>query len=61
MMIGGIMYKQRDIVFLPFPFSDLAGAKQRPALILSNESKKNSQDYICCLITSKPTKEGLGG
>lgn len=31
------MYEQRDIVLVPFPYSDLTGAKQRPALIVSNE------------------------
>lgn len=31
------MYNQWDIVLIPFPFSDLTGQKQRPALIISNE------------------------
>ena len=36
LMKGGIMYEQRDIILIPFPYSDLTGAKLRPALILSN-------------------------
>ncbi len=36
-MNGGIMYDQREIVLIPFPYSDLTGAKQRPALIISNQ------------------------
>ena len=53
------MYEQRDIVLIPFPYSDLSGAKQRPALILSNEFLNKTQDMICCLITSNPTLEGI--
>src|SRR5690606_30058011 len=34
------------------PFSDLAGEKRRPALILSN-SKVPGDDLICCLMSSK--------
>lgn len=57
MMNGGMMYSQRDIVLIPFPYSDLTGAKLRPALIISNSTLK--EDYICCLVTSKPTKDGI--
>ena len=54
------MYKQKDIVLLPFPYSDLTGAKQRPAVIISNEKLNKTQDRICCLITSNIlTTDGL--
>ena len=53
------MYEQRDIVLIPFPYSDLTGAKLRPALILSNSLINRTDDRICCLITSNPTKEGI--
>ena len=58
-MKGGIMYEQRDIVLMSFPYSDLTGAKLRPALILSNSLINRTDDRICCLITSNPTKEGI--
>jgi len=58
MMQGGIMFNQKDIVLIPFPYSDLTGAKQRPALIISNELI-NNQDKICCLITSNSAIDGL--
>lgn len=53
------MYNQRDIVLLPFPYSDLTGSKQRPALIISNEKINKTQDRICCLLTTKPHKDDL--
>ncbi len=52
-------YRQRDVILIPFPYSDLTGAKLRPALILSNNKLTETEDFICCLITSKESKEGI--
>ncbi len=51
--------KQRDIILVPFPFSDQSGQKVRPALIVSNDSfNKASNDLLVCAITTnlKPSK-----
>ena len=49
------MYSQRDIIFVPFPYSDLTIIKQRPALIVSNKTHNNvNDDVICCAITKNP-------
>lgn len=53
------MFNQKDIVLIPFPYSDLTLLKQRPALIISNEKVNKMQDRICCLITTKPHKDDL--
>ena len=53
------MYEQKDIVLIPFPYSDLTGSKQRPALIISNELINKTQDRICCLITSQQPQDGI--
>jgi len=53
------MYNQKDIVLIPFPYSDLSLSKKRPALIISNEKINKMQDRICCLITTKPHKDDL--
>lgn len=53
------MYEQKDIVLIPFPYSDLTESKKRPALIISNKKLNKTEDRICCLITSKPRKEDL--
>ena len=58
-MSGGTMYEQKDIVLIPFPYSDLTGSKQRPALIISNSLINSSQDRICCLITSQHSEDGI--
>jgi mRNA interferase MazF len=53
------VYEQRDIVLIPFPYSDLTGSKQRPALIISNECINKTEDRVCCLVTSKAARHGL--
>ena len=58
-MRDGIMYNQRDIVLIPFPYSDLTGFKQRPALIISNNKINKNQDRICCLVTTNNHKGDL--
>ena len=31
-------YEQGDIILLPYPYTDLSNAKQRPAVIISKEA-----------------------
>jgi mRNA interferase MazF len=55
MMKPGTNAKQRDIVLINFPFSDLSTSKRRPAIIISNSSyNTNNDDVIFCAITSNP-------
>jgi mRNA interferase MazF len=44
-----INLKQKDIVLLPYPYSNLKEEKVRPALVLSNESF-NSQSHDCIVV-----------
>jgi mRNA interferase MazF len=45
--------KQKEIVLLPYPFTDMEGKKVRPALIVSNDSyNKQSEDCIMVPLTS---------
>lgn len=39
----------RQVVLLPFPFSDLTASKLRPALVLANSGRG---DWVLCQITS---------
>lgn len=43
-----------DVVVVPFPFSNLADAKRRPALVLS---RLDGDDLILCQITSQQTRD----
>ncbi len=57
-MSAGTSIRQREIVLMPFPYSDLSQSKKRPALVLSsNQFNKVRQDVICCSITSSPARE----
>ena len=46
------MTNQREILLVPFPFSDQSGKKVRPVLVLSNDEYNKGQDLIVCAITS---------
>lgn len=51
----GTIARQRDIVLVSFPFSNLSREKIRPVLIISdNEHNSLNEDFICCAITSNP-------
>lgn len=52
-MKDGMIFEQRDIVLIPFPYSNLFTLKKRPVLIISNSRHNlNSKDIICCALTS---------
>lgn len=53
------IFCQREIVLIPFPYSDLTGSKKRPALIISNSLLNKTEDRICCLITTKSHDEDI--
>lgn len=53
------MYNQKEIILIPFPYSDLTGSKKRPALIISNSILNKTEDRICCLVTSNIHKEDI--
>lgn len=44
-------YYQGDIIFLPYPYTDLSNTNQRPAVIISKNSV-NKHNYIVAKITS---------
>lgn len=46
------MFNSRDIIIVPFPFTDLTSEKQRPALIISNDIVNLTNDVIVAQITS---------
>ncbi len=50
--------QQRDLLLMPFPYSDLSGSKVRPVLVVSNNAFNNSSaDLIVCGVTSNLTRE----
>lgn len=52
------MYKQREIVLVPFPYSDLSTTKRRPVLIISNDNYNNQfDDVLVCVITTNLYKD----
>lgn len=57
--MSGTMYKQREIVLVPFPYSDLSSTKRRPVLIISNDNyNQNFPDVVVCVVTSNLHKDG---
>ena len=54
-MSAGTSIEQRSIILMPFPYTDLSGAKKRPSLVVSSSDfNSRNDDVICCLITSNP-------
>jgi mRNA interferase MazF len=45
------MFDFGSIVLVPFPFTNLQGAKRRPALIVSTDNARRA-DVVVCFITS---------
>ncbi len=45
-------YKRGEIVLVPFPFTDLSGRRQRPALVVSPDGF-HPEDLVVCAITSR--------
>jgi mRNA interferase MazF len=55
------MPKQRDIVLIPVPFTDLSTAKRRPVLVLSSDSHNSSSpDVMVAAITSNLASTAAG-
>lgn len=48
-------FASRQVILLPFPFSDLSASKLRPALLLADAGRG---DWILCQITSNPYADG---
>jgi mRNA interferase MazF len=44
-------FEQGSVVLVPFPFTDLSTAKQRPALVLRSDAL--DPDLVVCAITSQ--------
>ena len=53
-MPASTSYRRGDVVLVPFPFTDLSGAKQRPALVVSADSLNVTlEDVLVAAITSQ--------
>jgi len=52
-MPSGTMLKQRDIVLIPIPFTDLVSQKRRPAVIISSDNyNETHEDIVVVALTS---------
>ena len=52
------MIEQRDLLLVPFPFSDQSGRKVRPVIVISNNDfNKDSDDIIVVGVTSNILKD----
>ena len=49
--------EQRDLLLVPFPFSDQKGRKVRPVIVISNDNfNNNSEDVLVVGVTSNLSK-----
>lgn len=52
------MIEQRDLLLVPFPFSDQSGRKVRPVAVVSNNDfNQYSQDIIVVGVTSNASRD----
>lgn len=52
------MIEQRELLLVPFPFSDQSGRKVRPVIVISNnEFNKSSDEVIVIGVTSNILKD----
>ena len=52
------MIEQRDLLLVPFPFSDQSGRKVRPVIVISNnEFNRHSDDVLVVGVTSNISKD----
>src|SRR4030067_2321126 len=52
-MQSGIILKQRNIILIPIPFTDLTSQKKRPAIIISNDKyNETHEDIVVVALTS---------
>jgi mRNA interferase MazF len=50
-------FKPFDVLVVPFPFTDSAAVKRRPALVLSTEPfQDRSGHLVCAMITSRENR-----
>jgi mRNA interferase MazF len=55
-----IGYSFGDIVLVPFPFTDQAGTKKRPAVIISSTAYNTAQrDLVIMAVTSQLKHSGI--
>ena len=48
-----MMFQQKELVLLPYPFSDQGGSKVRPAIIVSNDNfNKKCEDCVLVPLTT---------
>ena len=53
------MYSRGDIVSVNFPFTDGSQTKERPALIISNETTAATGDVVILMISSKTRERDI--
>ena len=54
-------YKRGDVVLVPFPFTDLRAAKQRPALVISPDPFNSSHDDLLVAAITSQIPAALSG
>ena len=52
------MIEQKDLLLVPFPFSDQSGRKVRPVIVISNNEFNKYSDYVLVIgVTSNILKD----